>query len=86
MVHSEPRACVVIEGKTFCETHPATPEGVAGALIGIPAVIIMWGVMGFVVAKVCEKGFGIDIDNPLAMIAGMLVPPMIIGVIVLLLS
>jgi len=86
MVHSEPRACVVIEGKTFCETHPTTPESVANALIGIPLGLITWAILGFCVAKIFEKIFDVDFDNPIVMIAAMLLPPMMVGVIVLLLS
>lgn len=87
MVHSQPRECIMVEGSRFCKSEPATPEGAAAALIGIPASIIFWGIMGFVVAKIVSKYFDIDIvDNPVGMIAGILVPPMLVGVIILLFS
>lgn len=87
MVQNKPKNCVVIDSKLFCESNPMTPKELSGVLIGIPAAIIFWGVMGFCVAKIVSKVFDItDMDNPLLMIAGLLVPPMIVGLIVLLLS
>ena len=87
MVHSQPKNCVVIDSKTYCETTPTTPEGLATALIGIPAVIIFWGITGFCVAKIVSQALKIDIeDNPLPLIAALLVPPMVVGLIILLLS
>jgi hypothetical protein len=76
----------MIEGSRFCKSEPVTPQGMAGVLIGIPAGIIFWVVTGICVAKICEKAFHIDIDHPFVMIAGMLVPPMMVGLVILLLS
>jgi len=87
MVHSQPRECIMVEGSRFCKSEPATPEGIATGLIGIPAAIIMWAIMGFVVAKIVSKYSDTDIvDNPLCMFAGILVPPMLLGLIILLFS
>ena len=84
MVQSKPRECMMVDGSRFCKSEPTTPQDVGSVLIGFPLGIITWLFLGICVAKIMEKGFHIDIDHPLVMLAGMLVPPMFVGVIVLL--
>jgi hypothetical protein len=84
MVQSKPRECVMIDGSRFCKSEMTTPKDVAEVLIGFPLLIITWVVLGICVAKIMEKGLHIDIDHPFVMMAGMLIPPMLAGLIVLL--
>jgi hypothetical protein len=84
MVQSKPRECVMIDGSRFCKSEPTTPKEMGSVMVGFPLGIITWVILGICVAKILEKGFNIDIDNPFVMLAGMLVPPMLVGVIILL--
>ena len=86
MVQSKPKECVMIDGSRFCKSEITTPQDVGNVLIFFPLGLITWIILGFVVAKIFEKFFNVDYDNPIAMIAGMLVPPMMVGVIILLFS
>jgi len=85
MVQSKPKECVMIDGSRFCKSEITTPKDVAEALIGIPSAFIFWAIMGFVVAKIVSKYFNIDLDdNPVPLLLGIVVPPMLVGVIILL--
>lgn len=84
MVQSKPRECLMIDGSRFCKSEPTTPQEVGTVLVMLPLILITWVVLGICVAKILEKGFHIDIDHPLVMMAGMLVPPMLAGIIILL--
>ena len=86
MVHSQHRECVVIDGSRFCKSEITTPQDMGNVLIGFPLGLITWAIMGFCVAKIFEKFFNIDYDNPMVMIAAMLLPPMMVGVLILLFS
>lgn len=76
----------MIDGSRFCKSEITTPQDVGNVLIFFPLGLITWIILGFVVVKIFEKFFNVDYANPIAMIAGMLVPPMMVGVIILLFS
>ena len=85
MVQSKPRECIMIDGSRFCKSEITTPKDLAEVLIGVPAAFIFWAITGFVVAQIVCKYFDTDIaDNPIPLIFGILVPPMLVGVIILL--
>ena len=85
MVQSKPKECIMLDGSRFCKSEPATPGDIAAGLIGIPAAFIFWGITGFVVAKIVSKYFDINFDdNPVPLLLGVVVPPMLVGVIILL--
>ena len=84
MVQSKPKECVMIDGSRFCKSEITTPKEMGSVMVGLPLILISWVLLGICIAKILEKGVGIDIDNPLVMLAGMLVPPMLVGVIILL--
>ena len=74
----------MIDGSRFCKSEITTPKEMGSVMVGLPLILISWVLLGICIAKILEKGVGIDIDNPLVMLAGMLVPPMLVGVIILL--
>ena len=82
MVQSKPKECVMIDGSRFCKSEITTPKEMGSVMVGLPLILISWVLLGICIAKILEKGVGIDIDNPLVMLAGMLVPPMLVGVII----
>ena len=85
MVHSKPKECVMIDGSRFCKSEITTPKDLAAVLIGVPVAFIFWAITGFVVAKIVSKYFDINFDdNPVPLLLGVVVPPMLVGVIILL--
>ena len=85
MVQSKPRECIMIDGSRFCKSEITTPKDLAEVLIGVPAAFIFWAITGFVVAKIVSKYFDINFDdNPVPLLLGVVVPPMLVGVIILL--